>query len=73
MANNKQSVNEYLYHFFHQLDGSNSKEEFLTQTLSWNQGVKNLKVDFDSDGEIDFKGNNILIFLVLCSILKKNP
>ena len=62
MANNKQSVNEYLYHFFHQLDGSNSKEEFLTQTLSWNQGVKNLKVDFDSDGEIDFKGNNILNF-----------
>merc|ERR1712062_825812 len=31
------------------------QKEFLTQTLSWNQGVKNLKVDFDSDGEIDFK------------------
>ena len=70
MANSKKSVNDYLYHFYQQLDGSSSPVDFLRQTLTWNQR-ENVqpsdvdqqleKVDFDDDGKIDFKGKIVIL------------
>ena len=68
MANNKQSVNEFLHRIFGRFDGSISKEEFRrTLTLIQKENVKPSevdeeleKVDFDNDGKIDFKGKIVI-------------
>ena len=70
MANSKKSVNDFLYHFYQQLDGSSSPVDFLRQALTWNQR-ENVqpsdvdqqleKVDFDDDGKVDFKGKIIIL------------
>ena len=68
MANNKQSVNEFLHRIFGRFDGSISKEEFRRTLISiQKENVKPSemdaeleKVDFDNDGKIDFKGKIII-------------
>ena len=68
MANNKQSVNEFLHRIFGQFNGSISKEEFRRTLISiQKENVKPSevdeeleKVDFDNDGKIDFKGKIII-------------
>ena len=78
MANNKQSVNEFLHRIFGRFDGSISKEEFRrTLTLIQKENVKPSevdeeleKVDFDNDGRIDFKGK-IRLSSTLASLTQK--